>query len=139
MKHTFLSIFAIITLFFSFHLAETHAAPTLFESIKDAGLTTIGANAYGYANPNSPKPIGLILADAITIALEFLGIIFLSIIVYAGFRWLTAGGNDDNISKARGLIFNGIIGLIIVLSAYAVTIFIIENVVRATYAETYND
>jgi len=44
--------------------------------------------------------------------------------VYAGLMWMTAGGNEDRIKKARQILIAAIIGLVIVLSAYAITQFI---------------
>jgi len=75
------------------------------------------------ANLPSPRDPRIVAGDIIRVALGLLGIIFVAIIVYAGFVWMTAGGNEENAGKAKKLIFNGVIGLVIVLSAYAITIF----------------
>ncbi|MFA7365039.1 MAG: hypothetical protein WCZ12_01605 [Patescibacteria group bacterium] len=56
--------------------------------------------------------------------LSFIGVIFMVLIVYAGFSWMTARGNDQQVEKAKNLIFRAIIGLIIVLAAYAITTFV---------------
>lgn len=58
--------------------------------------------------------------------LTFLGIVAVAVILYGGFIWLTAGGNDDRVSKAKKLIIAGIIGLIIVIAAFAIVTFIIN-------------
>jgi len=59
--------------------------------------------------------------------LTFLGIIAVAVILYGGFVWLTAGGNDDRVGKAKKLIVAGIIGLIIVISAFAIVQWIITS------------
>lgn len=110
---------------------QTDPGP-LFNTILNYGLSEVGSDAYGLSNPNNPKTLSLIVADGIQILLTFLGIIFLALIVYAGFLWMGAGGNSDQTGKARGLIFNGIIGLLIVLSAYSITFFVIRNLVVVT-------
>lgn len=64
------------------------------------------------------------LGEMIGIVLSFVGVLFLALIVFAGVSWMTAGGNDQKIEKAKSLIINAAIGLLIVLSAYAITSFI---------------
>lgn len=64
------------------------------------------------------------IASLIKIFLGFLGIIFIVLIVYSGYNWMTAGGNEEKVTKARTTIFRAIIGLIITVSAYAITYFV---------------
>lgn len=56
--------------------------------------------------------------------LSFLGIIFFLIIVYAGFKWMMARDNAAEVGKAKEMITSAVIGLIVVLSAYAITAFL---------------
>lgn len=65
-----------------------------------------------------------IAAAVIETALSLLGIIFLVIIIFAGYRWMTASGNEEEVKKAQEAIKRGIIGLLIVILAYAVTSFV---------------
>jgi len=58
----------------------------------------------------------------------FLGILAVLVILYGGFKWMTAGGDDDKVGDAKKLIINGIIGLIIILSAYAIATFVFNEV-----------
>lgn len=60
----------------------------------------------------------------IGIVLSFIGVLFLILIIYAGIMWMTASGNDQQINKAKGLIINAVIGLIIVFAAYAITAYV---------------
>lgn len=60
--------------------------------------------------------------------LSFLGILAVLVILWGGFKWMTAGGDDDKVGEAKKLIINGIIGLIIVLSAYAIATFVFAEV-----------
>lgn len=64
------------------------------------------------------------IGSIIGIALSFIGVIFLILMIYAGISWMTASGNQEKVTKAKDLIINAIIGLIIVLAAYAITSFI---------------
>ena len=68
----------------------------------------------------------------INTAMIFLGIIAVAIILFAGFKWMTAGGSDDKIGEARKLMTSGVVGLIIILSAWRMAYFILENAVQVT-------
>lgn len=60
----------------------------------------------------------------IGVVLSFVGALFLILMIYAGILWMTAQGNDQEVTKAKGLIINAIVGLIIVFAAYALTSFL---------------
>ncbi len=71
------------------------------------------------------------ISNIIRVALGFLGIIAVIIILLGGFKWMTAGGNDDKVKDAKKLIFSGIIGLVIVLSAFAIANFVISTFITS--------
>lgn len=60
----------------------------------------------------------------IGIVLSFIGVIFLILMIYAGIMWMTAAGNDQQVTKAKDLMINAVIGLIIVFAAYAITAYV---------------
>ncbi len=60
----------------------------------------------------------------IGLVLSFVGVLFLILMIYAGLTWMTAGGNQEQVKKARSLMINAILGLIVVMGAYAITAFI---------------
>jgi cysteine-rich repeat protein len=72
------------------------------------------------------------IANIIRILLGLLGIILVGLIVYAGFLWMTAGGDPKKVETAKKIITNAIIGLIIVMSAFGIAQFILSNLVSAT-------
>lgn len=72
------------------------------------------------------------IGGIIRVALGFLGVIAVVIILLGGFKWMTAGGNDDKVKDAKKLIYSGIIGLVIVLSAYAIASFVIDSIITAS-------
>lgn len=57
-----------------------------------------------------------------------LGLALVIFIIYAGFLWMTAMGNEDQIKKAKGIIKNCLIGLVIILLAYTITTFVLSLV-----------
>lgn len=76
--------------------------------------------------------IAEVVSDIIKILLSFLGVIFIVLIIYAGFRWMVSRGNEEEIGKAKKTMTAAIIGLAIVLSAYLITYFVIDQLLEAT-------
>ncbi|HEU0051498.1 MAG TPA: Ig-like domain-containing protein, partial [Patescibacteria group bacterium] len=74
----------------------------------------------------------IIAARIINVALGTLAIIFVVLIIYAGFLYMTSGGDAEKTTKAKTWIRNAIIGLIIILSAWAITTFVINKLIQAT-------
>ena len=74
------------------------------------------------------------IAYVIEVLLGFLGVIFIILIIYSGFMWMTSAGNEDRIDKAKKIMTSAIIGLAIVLAAYIITHFIIDKLLEATGA-----
>ncbi len=111
-----------------FHINTTHAA--IWKNVFDQ----MGAlsEKSGYSESAIPVPIEEIVANIIQYALSFLGVIFIILIIYAGFLWMTASGDSDKITKAKGILINAIIGVIIVLGAYVITAFIFSRLGGAT-------
>jgi hypothetical protein len=68
-----------------------------------------------------------IIFKAIQYLLAFLGVVAVVIIIYAGFMWMTAGGNDEKVGKAKKTLMAGLIGLVIILLAYAIATFVIAR------------
>ena len=67
----------------------------------------------------------LILAKIVRIALGFIGLIAIIIVLYGGFLWMTAKGNEEQVTKAKKVLTNGFIGLVIILMSYSFVSFII--------------
>jgi hypothetical protein len=79
--------------------------------------------------------LGLAASDPRTAAVSlvqllmtFLGIIAVVIILYGGFTWLTAAGNEDKVASAKKIIAAGVIGLVIILAAFLIVNFVINEV-----------
>lgn len=93
--------------------------------------TQIGLNTAGQVYSNSaPVDIRITIAKIINIVLGFLGIIFVGLTIFAGFQYMTAGGNKEKTEKALGLIKNAVIGVVIILMAWAITRFTIRQLSR---------
>lgn len=84
------------------------------------------------ADTDDPVDIRTIMVSLIKVFLTFLGIIFLVLIIMAGYKWMTAAGNEDQVKEAKSTLSRAIVGLIIIISAYAITEFILENLIHST-------
>ena len=69
----------------------------------------------------------IVAAKIVRVALGFLGIVALAIVLYGGFLWMTSAGNEETINKAKRVLVNGLIGLIIILMAFAITQFVLNS------------
>ncbi|MGE5425503.1 MAG: pilin [Bacillota bacterium] len=96
----------------------------------DVGLNEIeqgfGDNGLGNVDPR------VTVAKLINTAMLFLGIIAVVIILLAGFKWMTSGGNEDKAAEARKLLGAGVIGLVIILSAWGIATFVLDRLIQAT-------
>lgn len=89
----------------------------------DSGLNITGGQA-GYTQTERGRSIPELIGLVIGILLGFVGVIFLGLMIYGGFTWMMARGNESEADKAKKIIEQSIIGLVIVLAAYAITYFV---------------
>ncbi len=76
------------------------------------------------------QTLPVIIGRIINVALGFIGIVLLVILLLAGFNWMTAGGDMEKVKKAQGQIKNAIIGLIIIVAAFAISNFVLSSLVN---------
>ena len=81
---------------------------------------------------NDSAEVQDIVANVVQIILSLTGLVFIVLIIYGGYMWGTARGNTDKVDTGRKLIFEAIIGVIIVFGAYILTAFVIQSVGEAT-------
>jgi len=100
---------------------------------QDYGLNETVQEIDAFKDQNPQTDINFIqtkTGQIIGTALSFVGILFLILVIYAGIMWMTAQGNEQKVTKAKDLLINSIIGLIIVFAAYAITAFVGEFVTK---------
>lgn len=81
---------------------------------------------------STPTPPNVIIMRGIQFALGFVGLIFFLQIFFSGFQWMTSAANPDKIKKAKQRLINAVIGLIIVLAAYLITVAITGLLLQTT-------
>lgn len=72
------------------------------------------------------------IGNLIRVFLGFLGIVAVLMVLLGGFKWMTASGSEEKVGDAKKLLIAGVTGLAIILSAYAITTFVIESVLEAS-------
>lgn len=92
---------------------------------------------YGSSTGLGKSDVRLTIARIIRIVLSFLGVLTMVLIIYSGFKWMTAGGSNEEVDKAKTILKNATIGLAIVMVSYALTTFIIENLYKQTTGYNY--
>lgn len=88
-----------------------------------AQVQQAGQVAWGTTNTSLPAIAGKV----INTGLGLLGLVFLGYALYAGFKWMTARGDSKAVDEAKNTIKNMVIGLIIIMSAYAITNFVMSQ------------
>lgn len=87
---------------------------------------------YGAQTGLGSTPVVSLVARIINVSLGLLGMIFVSLLIYAGFVWMTANGNEDRVATAKKTITAAVIGLVIILMAFTVTQFVFRAGIHAT-------
>lgn len=105
-------------------------AATSLENLKASAASTAGAAGVTSGNTDLPKLIG----NMIGAALGLLGVILVCIIIYAGFLWMTAQGNEDKVKQAKKMISNAVVGMVLIFAAYAITNFVIDSLTNSLKA-----
>jgi len=124
-----LLVLPVVALAASFALAI--AMPVFANPLQDSINTNLTPVADKSGLQASNKPLPEIIGNVIKYVLGFLGIVMVCIVLYAGFLWMTAGGESDQVKKAKDWMLNAVIGLIIIIAAYAISNFVIEKVFEA--------
>ena len=86
-------------------------------------VKTAGNIAWGSTSVTLPEMAG----NVINVALSLLGIVFLGYALYAGFKWMTAQGDEKAVTAAKDTIKNSVIGIVIIVASFALTAFVMRQ------------
>lgn len=93
------------------------------------GLDTTAKGGYGVEvnklATNIPDIVGMIVGAV----LEFVGLLFFILIIWAGFIWMTAGGSEEKVKESVDLIIRASFGLLIISAAYLIAQFVGANII----------
>lgn len=90
----------------------------------------VGLNCTAEGN-FSNADVSVFVGNIIKAMLALLGVIVLIFMVYGGYLWMMSGGNDQMVKKSKDILINAVIGLVIVLAAYAITTFVVSRIYSA--------
>jgi len=82
-------------------------------------LKEIGSTKGPYEDVGSTG-VASIIGTVIESALSLIGVIFLVLMIYAGYNWMIARGEEEKVEKAKDTLTRAIIGIIIVIGSYAI-------------------
>lgn len=100
----------------------------LFLILPAFALAQVSSEVEGLAlSATDPR---IIVAKIIRVALSFVGIVAVVLIIYGGYLWMTAAGNEERIAQAKKVLTNAVIGLVIIMAALAIVQFVIRALTR---------
>lgn len=130
----FFTLFALTITFLAPAGAIMAQQQSMWLNVVQEGLQgSVGPIAYN--ETGQPKDIRIIVAGIIQVFLGLLATIFIILIVIAGFKWMSSQGNSVKIGEAKNTILAASVGLLIILGAFAITIYITRSVLGITGRE----
>lgn len=123
-----ITIAGLATTAFLWSVAVTARAQGL---IDETGLGTTAVASGVPTKTNLAQMIGRVIGGLTAL----MGSVFLALIIYGGFLYMTAQGNDEKIKKAKNVITGSIVGIIIIFSAYTIVGFVITNIVTPAVSD----
>ncbi len=116
--------FFIILSSFLFTRSHSMAAADLGQLLNNAAV------AYD-TSAGAADPLAIVGMVIVTL-LGFLGIAAAGYMIYGGYIWLMARGNEEEVKRGKKIIWNATVGMVIILSAYALSNFILSGIQTAT-------
>ena len=122
-------IFALLLLFFF----EVNFSSAAFLNTDTQGLIQGHANNSAmFGGYEMTSDIYLLVQTVINAFLSLIGVILLAYLLYAGYKWMTAQGDEEKVTAAKETIYRAIIGIIIIVAAYAISIFVMSRLEAGT-------
>ena len=128
----------------SFKLAMLSALLTYFLCLPAVALAQVGSSTSGTPLLDKLQMVGdkggyntdpavastpIIIGTVVGAFINFSGIVFIILMVVAGYSWMTSSGNEEKTKKAMATIKTAIIGLVVSLSAWVLWNFIFEKLI----------
>ena len=104
------------------------AAPNPFTT----GGTALGQVGSAAGIDSGTTSLPAIVGNIINVVLGFMGIVLLFYLIYGGFLWMTSGGDSKGVDAAKTMIRNAIIGLVIIVASYAISTFVLQQLLVVT-------
>lgn len=129
-----LKIFSILILVIGLGLMY-NLSPVFGLSFENSNeYLNVTRNQIGYQE--SQGNVAVVIARVINTALSLVGVVFILLILWGGFSYMTSNAEETKIKKAKDVIIKAIIGLIIIMTAYSITYFVATTIESATQSGT---
>lgn len=118
---------------------QTLAKFALIAGSVTAVIMPVAARALSFENVGATLTLGTAdlketVVNILNLVLGLLALIAVIMVIIGGFTWLTAGGNEEKVDKAKKIISSAVIGMIIVLLAWAIVIYVADTAKNVTGA-----
>ena len=123
-KATFIALATYLLIVPMILFAQTPAGGGVDPNSLQGQIQTTGREAGFNESLGGPTGLAQVAGIIVRLFLSLTGIIFVSYTVYGGFLWLTSAGNEERVTKAKSIIRNGIIGLIVIFASGAIYLLI---------------
>lgn len=119
MKNFITLLLLVVLVLFSFSFALEAKASKFHE-----GLVATGGQVEGLA-PGTPD---VIAANVVRTLLTLVGVIFVALLIYGGFLYMTSRGEEDKIKKSKKTLVAAVIGIAIITTGYSITYFLTTTI-----------
>jgi len=126
MKHKLMSVQKYLIAFIVFISVASVGVDLVYSASVSDLLNETGTAALYDTSETATDPATLV-GGIIKVFLSFLGVFFVGLTIYGGFLWMSARGDSEKAEKAKGIIRDALIGLIIAISAYAIAYFVLYS------------
>lgn len=96
--------------------------------IEEIRKNSTGVVQNNYRVDTDETSLFVIVAQIIQVFLGLLGTIFIMLMIYAGYSWMTAAGEDKKVQTAQDTIRVAIIGILLIFAAYIITYFVFKAI-----------
>lgn len=142
MRYLFAITLLGLTLAFVPVSSAQSAAPTVQDEVTNTKTGLQGALkvftpvAKQAGFPEGAVPPEVLIGQLIRSLIMLMGVIFGVLVVYAGFLWMTARGDDTQVKKSKSILESAVIGIIVVVAAYAITTFVVDRVISSAFQQS---
>ncbi|MFA6918948.1 MAG: Ig-like domain-containing protein [Patescibacteria group bacterium] len=119
-RKSFWISFLVVFLLLFFTLSVGIISPTFAQSSND------NLNTFATASGLPQVDLVTFIGRLVQIFLSIIGIVLVLLIMYGGFIWMTSEGDPGKVDKAKRIIINAIIGLIIIMASFAIATFVMS-------------
>ncbi len=121
---------AVVQVYLLFPLAARAAATEIYSGLDQAddALGGVGETAYGTSSTD-PVALPTLIGNIINVVLGFMGVFLVVYLVWAGWIYATSQGEKEKIDKAKKMISSAVIGLILIVAAYAIAAYVVAALV----------